>query len=144
MKIIQGFGILIFYLNIYIITCIWQKSEYYDYYVRVCIPTIIFFLLSFFSGDRFWQLLLRTPTSLYLHSVPVLSSARSYFRGPIRNAHRYVEPGLHLGRTFDRVSFASRRRRRWPIVMYHWASWNASSEIVGPKQKGQKLYQLKR
>ena len=98
----------------------------------------------YFSGDRFWQLLLRTPTSLYLHSVPVLSSARSYFRGPIRNAHRYVEPGLHLGRTFDRVSFASRRRRRWPIVMYHWASWNASSEIVGPKQKGQKLYQLKR
>ena len=109
----------------------------------VCIPIIIFYYF-FFSGDRFWQLLLRTPTSLYLHSVPVLSSARSYFRGPIRNAHRYVEPWLHLGRTFDRVSFASRRRRRWPIVMYHWASWNASSEIVGPKQKGQKLYQLKR
>ena len=140
MKIIQGFGILIFYLNIYI-TYIWQKSEVntmslYTYYNLL--------LLFFFSGDRFWQLLLRTPTSLYLHSVPVLSSARSYFRGPIRNAHRYVEPGLHLGRTFDRVSFASRRRRRWPIVMYHWASWNASSEIVGPKQKGQKLYQLKR
>ena len=110
----------------------------------VCIPTIIFYFYFIFSGDRFWQLLLRTPTSLYIHSVPVLSSARSYFRGPIRNAHRYVEPGLHLGRTFDRVSFASRRRRRWPIVMYHWASWNASSEIVGPKQKGQKLYQLKR
>ena len=47
MKIIQGFGILIFYLNIYIITCIWQKSEYYDYLCQSLYTYYNLFLIFF-------------------------------------------------------------------------------------------------
>ena len=96
------------------------------------------------SGDWLWQLMLRTPTSLHLHSVPVLSSPRGHFGSPIRHAHGHVESWVHPSRALDRISASSWRRRGRSIVMHHWASWNAASKIIGPKQKGQKLYQLKR
>ena len=75
MKIIQGFGILIFYLNIYIITCIWQKSEYYDYYVRVCIPTIIFYYYYFFQVIDFGS-------SCYEHQRVYTYIQSRFYRAP--------------------------------------------------------------
>ena len=74
MKIIQGFGILIFYLNIYI-TCIWQKSEYYDYYVRVCIPTIIFFYYYSFQVIDFGS-------SCYEHQRVYTYIQSRFYRAP--------------------------------------------------------------
>lgn len=93
--------------------------------------TVVIFI--HFPGYRFRQLVLRAPTRLHLHSVPVLSGSRSHSWSAIRHAYWHVEFGLHLSWIIDWIPTFAWRRWGRPIVMYHRASGNATSETPWPK-----------
>jgi hypothetical protein len=88
--------------------------------------------------------MLRTPTGVHLHPVPFLPGSRGHPWRQIRHAHRYVELGMHPGRTPYRLPTSTRRGRGRSVVLHHRASGNATTEAVGPKQASQKLHQLER
>ena len=91
------------------------------------------YLHIFILGNWFRKLLLRASTSLYLHSVKILSSSRGHFGSEIWDAHRYVESGLHPSRASDGLSLASRRGWSRSIVMYYRVVGNATSKAFGPE-----------
>lgn len=91
-------------------------------------------------GDRFWIVMLRKSTRLYLYSISFLSCARSNTWRQIWHGNRYVVIGLYISWITDGICIISRWRWKWSIGLHNWAVRHATAKIAGPIEANEKLF----